>query len=110
MVFNAGPSYDANWTALKAHYVDKFGRNDVQHTQLLREHCEQLEAHNDVCCLVCRAEFLRLSDLFQHVASKCRNIDDMVSVAHRSHFDAIVLPFVGKLLTFRKYLMEVLIY
>ena len=96
-VFNAGPSNADNWTALKAHYVDKFGRNDAQHTQLIRDHFEELEIYNNAVCLVCSVKFMRIADLFQHLASKSRDVDEMVAIDHRSHFEALVLPFVGKL-------------
>jgi hypothetical protein len=64
--------------------------------QLLRKHSEVLDFSGDIVCFVCSAEFSRLADLFQHLASKCRDVNEMVAVAHHSLFDAIVLPFVGK--------------
>ena len=91
--FTSGADSKENADALRAHYMQKFGRGDHRHMQFFRRHSERLTT--PCFCGVCDDLFSRPVDLFRHIASKIRNKNEMDCLIHTGYFEAIVLPFVG---------------
>jgi len=93
MTFTSGANNTENWTALRSHYMDMFGRAEQRHLQFIRRHNGELAT--ECFCGVCGHFFARPVDLFRHLASKMRKKDEVDSVIHTGFFEAVVLPFVG---------------
>jgi len=93
MVFSAGANNTENWTALRSHYVEMFGRVDQRHMKFFVDNSVVLAGGST--CGVCSSSFLRPNDLFRHLANKGRGPNEFEALSHRSFFEAIALPFVG---------------
>jgi len=68
MTFTSGANNSENWNALRAHYMDKFGRGDHTHLNFIRRHVDQLAT--DCFCAVCGDFFARPVQLFVFWANR----------------------------------------